>query len=1086
MRSFSLHDPLPSGTTVLEASAGTGKTYTIAALAVRFLAEGRHTVADLLIVTFSRAATAELRSRVRERVRSSAVALNAALAGSTPDDPLDAWLAATDANTLTERAKRLDDAFNNFDRATIMTTHEFAHTMIRGLGVLANQQPQSRLVEDLRPLADEVAADVYLQRYAFAERPPPFTFFDAPGSKASDPGARTFARDVAEKLGSLEPTDSQPPAAERVAFATAIRQEVELRKSRLNLFSFNDQLLRLDAALNDPDTGPLACAKLARRFPVVLVDEFQDTDPVQWRILRSAFGNHSDSTLILIGDPKQAIYRFRGADIHAYTSAVEQSDSINTLTTNYRSDKSVVDAVGSLFSGISLGPSITAPAVWAAQQESRLVARDHPWSAGLQVRCLESDNPVNHWVGSRRITSDVVDVVVTLLSKDSPLRHKESELRANDVAILVRSNKQGQQIAQALVAAGVPTSFSGTTSVFTSEAATDWETLLTALDRPRRPFLTQAILTRFFGGTVTALATATDAEWAAWSLRLHTWARTLQRDGVPALEAAIERDTSFAPRLLGQASGERLLTDYQHIGELLAHQMAPPANRISDAIAWLQTAISEASADERTRRLETDDSAVQVMTIHRAKGRQFPIVLLPEAASAFAASSDSGATLDLPTPGDRILDVGGSGHQSRAVNFKQAQIEDLDEALRTLYVGVTRAQSHAIIWWANTTNTPSSALHRLLHARRGADPIRPEVAYPPSSPLQLPWLEAAGIATVSVPPSNSNRKAKKRSTTSELTSRSWIRSIDHSWRRTSYSGLTASAHSEHTTNDEPEAEVSPAPDPALSLLSPMAHLPSGTTFGTLVHAVMERVDARLTDWQDHLLTQCDEALRRRPLENTTPRGLADALTPVYQTPLGPLAPGVTLRDFGPGNRLSELDFEFGLNATGALGDLVEILRPHLLGTPLASYPERLASPEVATQSLRGFLTGSIDAVLRLPTGRHIVVDYKTNRLAGSEVPNEELTIGHYAPTALAQAMMSSHYPLQALLYSVALHRFLRQRLRGYDPSQHLGGTAYLFVRGMAGPDTPTVSGSPTGVFSWQPSVRAITQVSDFLAGGVVT
>ena len=178
-----------------------------------------------------------------------------------------------------------------------------------------------------------------------------------------------------------------------------------------------------------------------------------------------------------------------------------------------------------------------------------------------------------------------------------------------------------------------------------------------------------------------------------------------------------------------------------------------------------------------------------------------------------------------------------------------------------------------------------------------------------------------------------------------------------------------------------------------------------------------------------------------------------------------------------------MNFELPLRSGATLNDLSALLRPHLAGTPLEPYPDALAAPGLGSQSLLGYLTGSIDAVLRLPSGAHLVVDYKTNRLSRLDAPGDELTIGQYTPSLLAEAMTTSHYPLQALLYSVALHRFLAWRLPGYDPGVHLGGTAYLFVRGMAGPDTPVVEGSPVGVFSWRPGAELVSQVSELLAGG---
>jgi exodeoxyribonuclease V beta subunit len=345
----------------------------------------------------------------------------------------------------------------------------------------------------------------------------------------------------------------------------------------------------------------------------------------------------------------------------------------------------------------------------------------------------------------------------------------------------------------------------------------------------------------------------------------------------------------------------------------------------------------------------------------------------------------------------------------------------------------------------------------------------------------------------------------------ELAVARFDRALDTAWRRTSYSALTAEAHASHagadatpepsapgvgtepeTTGKDDEAEV-PLPEVSSSLgadvPSPMADLPLGTGFGTLVHAVLETADTTAPDLEAELRLRSREELGRQPAD-VDPEALAAALVPVVETPLGPLAGGRSLRAIAPADRLAELDFEMPLGGGDApagrvvLGDLAPVLRRHLAAAdPLARYPDLLASPGLAGQPLRGYLTGSIDAVLRVD-GRFLVVDYKTNWLGPSGPSGREpLTAAHYAPPVLAEAMMAAHYPLQALLYGVALHRFLRWRLRGYEPDEHLGGMLYLFLRGMCGPGTPQVDATPCGVFAWKPPGALIAELSELLDGG---
>ncbi|WP_040160358.1 UvrD-helicase domain-containing protein [Nigerium massiliense] len=1096
MRAFRLTDPLPDGTVVLEASAGTGKTYTIAALAARYVAEGRVRIDDLLVVTFSRAATAELRSRVREKIRDAARALRVCLAtGELPDDPAVRVLAGT-GDDLAERSARLEDAFQRFDAATIMTTHEFCQGMIHGLGVLAAQEPQSILVEDLTPLVDEVSEDLYLQRYAGAARQPfPYVKF---GQQKVD--ARGLARAAVEFPGEIGPSGLAGDAGERVEFARLVRAEVERRKARQRVFSFDDQLRRLRDALAAPHTGAQARAKLAARFPVVLIDEFQDTDPVQWQILRSAFDGAA--TLVLIGDPKQAIYAFRGADVHTYSVAVNEARGTTTLGTNHRSDPHVVDAVSALFRGVLLGDDIAAPPVTAQRTDRRVVAEPgSPWEAGVQLRVVDNEAPLWKSTANQRIAADLVDTVAGLLSERAPLARRSdadgrpAPLHPQDIAVLVRSNYRGHDIARALNAAGIPAAFSGTASVFSTPAADDWLTLLTALDQPRRPYLQRAVLTDFIGGDLTALAQATDDDWSTWAILLRSWAGVFAGAGVPALLRAIEQETGLTERLLARQNGERTVTDHRHLAELLHRRAHGRSVHLRDLVEWLTRAIGEATDVERTRRLETDDEAVQIMTVHRAKGLQFPVVLLPEASTGRRDEGrDEGQRLVLPGRDHWLLDIGGPDTPGREQRFEQFRRDEADENLRSLYVAMTRAQSHVVAWWAYTKEVGGSPLHRLLHAAHDAEhPAAAAYGYwarggDHGSPAGMEWLSGAGVAVHEVGEASA-RPARALSPASELSVREWNRTVDHQWRRTSYSGLTAEAHAAPLDTglvlDEVPAEVAVAPDPTLAVTSPMATLPSGPAFGTLVHAIYERLDARGDEWRETLAALTGQALAEWPLPGLAAPELAEALEPSLTTPLGPLSEGTTLRSFGPGSRLTELDFEFPLEAPRAtLADVADLLRRHLPpGDPLASYPDRIAGPTLTTQRLHGFLTGSIDAVLRLPSGRHLIVDYKTNRLGTADLPPEALTIGHYTPPAVAEAMMASHYPLQALLYAVALHRFLGQRLPGYDPDAHLAGTAYLFVRGMAGPQTPLVGEHPLGVFSWRPSPELVAAVSALLAGG---
>jgi exodeoxyribonuclease V beta subunit len=333
---------------------------------------------------------------------------------------------------------------------------------------------------------------------------------------------------------------------------------------------------------------------------------------------------------------------------------------------------------------------------------------------------------------------------------------------------------------------------------------------------------------------------------------------------------------------------------------------------------------------------------------------------------------------------------------------------------------------------------------------------------------------------------------------------SFSRDLDRRWRRTSYSDLTAGAH-EAVVGSEPEADVvsdeppEPVPvavgvgvagdvDPALAAPSPLAAMPGGVRVGTFIHDVLEETDFTAVDLPAELGVHVARARARRSVDVGPADAVVAGLAAAIETPLGPLAGDLRLRDVPRADRLDELTFELPLAGgdlavgevtTAAIGD---VLRRYVAaGDPLFGYAERVSDPDLR-HAVRGYLTGSIDLVLRVPgtVPRFAVVDYKSNWLAAA---SEQLTLGHHRPAALAAEMQRMHYVLQGLLYTVALHRYLRWRLPGYSVAENLAGILYLFLRGMAGAETPVVDGGRCGVFAWQPPAELVVELSDVLDRG---
>ena len=1097
---FDLRGPLPVGTTLLEASAGTGKTFTVAGLVTRYVAEGAARLEELLVITFGRAASQELRERVREQL----VAAERALADPGRADPtneLVALLLDADDVELARRRHRLRDALASFDAATIATTHQFCQLVLRSLGVAGDTDPGAVLVDNLDDLVEEVVDDLYLQRFGSLSDTPPFDRAAA---------LRLAYAAVRDPQAALAPADPDPETAggARVSFAQSVRAEVERRKRRLGVLSYDDLLSRLAAALEDPQAP--ARERMRARWRIVLVDEFQDTDPVQWQVIDRAFSGHA--TVVLIGDPKQAIYAFRGGDVVAYLAAAETATTRATLATNWRTDQALVERLQVVLRAAALGDErIVVRPVTAHHPGSRLAGLAHP--DPFRIRAVARDGfrltrgkEISVGDARRHIAADCAGDIAELLS--SPATYAERPVEARDVAVLVAARDHGLLVQAQLAVRGIPAVVAGGGHVLLTPAADEFLALLEALEQPHRSGRVRAAaLTAFFGETTSALDSGGEDLTDRVADILRGWALLVRTRGVAALfEAAEER--GLTARVLAEVDGERRLTDLRHIAQLLHGEAVREHLGLTALVRWFRDErLRNAPTTERTRRLDSDAAAVQIVTVHASKGLQYPIVYLPFAFEKFAHPVDTALFHD--DRGVRTLDVSGSGPQW-ADHAARHRSEESGEELRELYVALTRAQSQVVAWWAPTQNTPTGGLHRLLFGRQ------PGVAQVPDqqglrdddySLAVLRAIEALGGPSVEMSVVSEVRPPAEPEPAVALAARSFDRTIDADWRRTSYSGLiraddagpgVTSEPEESPLEDEPqvledEADgvlVEATAGAAGSPVSPMADLPAGATFGSLVHAVLEHADPQAADLRAELVAQATEQLRWWPVEATA-EDVADALLPVQATPLGPLAPGLTLADLPLAGRLRELDFEIPLAGgdlrtaapTVRLREVARLWREHLPASdPLAAYAARLEQPTLGDQLLRGYLSGSIDVVLRVPTPdgpRFVVADYKTNLLGE---PGRPVTAADYGPVELAAAMLHSHYPLQALLYSVVVHRYLRWRLAAYDPERHLGGVLYLYLRGMCGPGSPVVDGHPSGVFSWSPPAALIVAVSDLLAG----
>ena len=1184
-----LRTRLPRGLSAVEASAGTGKTFALTALAVQGIVLDGLRTEQLLVVTFTRAAAAELRGRIRAGLRDATAALRTvATTGEVPaglEDWLDALCrtggAASDpapaAPEAQRRAAAAALALSTLDRATITTLHGFCQAALTQFGLRGNGAG-ARFTTDVQRLRADVVRDGLL---ALLDVDP--VALRRSRGKGEDVHLET-PRDVEQRIDQLVravlASDAHVapmgPSSVPVADATARFTEDVVATLRERLESegeltFDELVRRMDLTLDPARGGDVAARQLRERMRLVLVDEMQDTDAVQWRILQRAFlldaqrvGPASD--VVIVGDPKQSIYRFRGADIDAYLEAsASAGDQQRSLADNWRSSAPLLGALDVMMRGAHFGgPRIAYHRVEPGRpQDMRVTGTGAP----LELRWIRRDGSLPLAQdgyrlltdgGDARVLDDLASRIVDMLRAGRIIASDEDradaaivvaedgtrQLAARDIAVLVRRNKEATAVVDRLAELGVPAVQPKGGRVYDTEAFAQWRILLAALARPADTDRVRALAVSWFVATGPAVV---DDESRIDALQSDCggWRTLLAADGMMALLAAMRSDAASAGALA--RSGERGLTDLEHLAELV--HVAAGARGLPAAVA-LRTLEELALASDRgeddtddpsVRRIGSDGDAAQVMTYHAAKGLEFPIVLLPYAnrsqnlqqpwafRSAAGRVVDAGSALDW-TPAEDDGDAGDAGdgaHPRMKVRQEAARVEQAGDEARLLYVALTRARDRCIVWWWPVSGSDRSLLATLLFGDRDADGALRDGAAPPKLKDLTDALTASSLATLAARADGPISVAEVPTVMSGAQhvvpalaerERPGVATLGRDvyepdvWRW-SFTGLLRPPPGGSRTvaddaamalqggTDEPDAPEAAdasgvaddpgAPDATMAsggardgardeAVGPLVDLPGGTAFGVLVHESLEVVD--LSAAPEVLTVELTRELEQRAIRGAMSvdvARLAQGLVAALATPLDPLLPGLSLRDFPARDRIAELAFELPVadtHARVALTDLSEAVAATL--DPDDPYRETFATlpDRIERGRFAGWLTGVVDLALRTPDGRYVVADHKTNRLSDADGRPA------YDAAAMRAAMLHGEYPLQALLYLVGMHRVLERRLAGYDPDRHLGGAAFLFLRGMVGPDTPVRDGVRDGVCVWRPATAAVLAAADVLAG----
>ncbi|MDA3137500.1 exodeoxyribonuclease V subunit beta [Vibrio metschnikovii] len=1171
---FPLH-----GARLIEASAGTGKTFTIAGLYLRLLlghgnADTRHpmplTVDQILVVTFTEAATAELRDRIRQRIHQARIAF---LRGSS-DDPVIQGLLADYADRALA-AKVLLQAERQMDEAAVYTIHGFCQRMLTQNAFESGSRFSNEFVTDESQLKAQVVADYWRRQFyplplnlaAEVRRlwPSPQALLDKIGGyltgapltlsvEAMKGDLMALYHDGVSRIADLKQQwlascrdlpssiqDSDLHAATKKALLTRLellnlwanqphhqldlpselsdfaqsaleakakkgnppqhalftiieqflqtpislaapllahailhcRERLAQAKAQKQWLSFDDLLTQLSAAIDHDQLG-LLTERIRTLYPVAMIDEFQDTDPLQYSIFSRIYLPQAECGLLMIGDPKQAIYGFRGADIFTYIKARQQVSAHYTLGTNWRSSAQMVSAVNQLFSS-STSPFMYdqdipfLPVAASPNADKRQWLLNGHRQPALTYWLQEADKPIPKTEYLSCMAKACASQIQTILSA---AQHQQAYfetgkgqkiVQAGDIAVLVRTGNEGRMIKQALAEQGIASVYlSNRDSVFSSDVAQDLQRLVQAVLTPDDDRTLRACLASPLFAFDAASLDALNNDEVVWENAVNEFKAYrqlwIERGVLPMLRSVMSK-RHLAERWLEEQNGDRLLTDFMHIGELL-QQARQEIESDHGLLRWLAQAISDAEQgiggrDEQIQRLESEQNLVQIVTIHKSKGLEYDLVFLPFVAGYREASE--GKYYDSVND-QTVLDITDS-----SAALEQADKERLAEDLRLLYVALTRAVYGCFIGLAplrngRSTKEPTgvhlSAIGYLL--QNGQETGIAEL----HSALNAQVRDA--IVVTAPPLLQSEPFTALVAEKPILKAQTLHTHIDRHWRLTSYSALVK--YSSNLAYDEASLEISgfdidsgDEQNQAL-LLEPERSIftfPRGATPGTFLHSLFEEVEFTESASSDENQQRIIALMEREHIELEWLPVLQQLVDTVLATPLDGKA--LRLNQKTAQQRLVEMEFLLP----------VEVLSAPALNRIIQRYdPLSAKAGELGFYPVQGMLKGFIDLVFE-HQGKYYLLDWKSNHL-GDE-------IGAYHGERLKAAMVEHRYDLQYQLYALALHRFLRSRLADYDYQRHFGGVYYLFLRGIDGH-------SEHGIFSTKPSLELLTEMDALIDG----
>jgi len=843
-----------------------------------------------------------------------------------------------------------------------------------------------------------------------------------------------------------------------------MEQELKKRKLSKNLVAFDDLIRMVYEGVSGQ--GLLANA-LRDRFIVGMIDEFQDTDPVQYEIFKNIFDTQGHA-LYLIGDPKQSIYSFRGADIFTYIRASKDINSKFTLKENWRSHPSLIEGINRIFSNnknpFFYEDIVFLPAEPAKESNVEALCLDNVPEACLRIWLFNYEDYNNKFEIKERISRAVAEEISRLLylGKEGRLIIGNDMVKASDIAVLVRRNAEARLIQQQLSAYHIPTVVYSTSNIFSSWEYKEVQMILHGIYYYNsESYLKTALGTDMMGLKGEDMELLNEVEWEGYMQRFKEYHELWNRFGFICMFRQFLNKEAVMPRLMMFEDGERRCTNILHLMEVIHEAEKEYMLGMEGIIKWLAAQKDEqvSRLEEYQLRLESDESAVKIITVHRSKGLEFPIIFLPFAWEGVYKRALPNAPVIFHDPKNRldyILDIGSDNQQD---NMQLEEQESLAEDIRLLYVALTRAKNCCYLVWGKERNSRFSALSYLL-----SNNIEMRMDEFLKRKKEI-FRDMENDVFVGPIPDLGNGHEHLEDKREELSLKKFSGHVDSSWHITSFSSLISNKvyvekaqDVDEIIQEEVDLEEESIKEPSLSIFS----FPKGARAGTFFHDLMEHMDFTERD-EKKTKGLISFKLKEYGFEAIWTDIIFSMTNSVIYSPLDPEIEGLRLSEISMKDRINELEFYFPLKK----------ITPHMIEEILKDWKlinrdeglvyeiERLRFDPV-----EGFMRGFMDMVFCWK-GKFFLVDWKSNLLG--ESPDA------YSAKSLGDVMKKEFYTLQLLIYTVALDQYLRMSLSDYTYEKDFGKAYYLFLRGInpeLGPDF--------GIYRYKPKAELICHLREIL------